>query len=97
MSKAVILKTDRGVLITGAWQCSNGGWFDAQGCFNYCNVDGKSDTYIRNQVEKLLGITSLMGRRPKQDEDWYKNRENFIDIEIPYDEVEQEYSYEDYI
>lgn len=97
MSKAVILKTDRGVMIMGAWQCSNGSWFDAEGCFKYCNIDGKSDVYNEHQAKKLSFMSAHLAFRPKHDKDWYKYRENFIDIEIPFNEVEQEYSYEDNI
>lgn len=96
MSKAVILKTDRGVMITGAWQCSNGTYFDAEGCYQYCNGQ-VNDFWNEHQTRKLLYEATTLGHRPKQDKDWYKNRENFIDVDIPYNEVEQEFSYEDII
>lgn len=35
--KGVILKTDDGIKLFGCLQCSNGSWYNAEGCFKYCN------------------------------------------------------------
>lgn len=95
MSKAVILKTNNGVLLLGNWQCSNGAYWDAEGCFKYCNGE-RIESLNRHQAYKLADQATTLGFRPKTGKDWYKHRENFIDIEIPYDEVDQTWK-EDYI
>ena len=92
MAKAVILKTCHGVKLFGSIQCSNGAYFDAEGCFNYCNSP-QGEFEKRLQAKKLLSNATLLGHKPKTDEEWYKNRENFIDVEIGYDDVNQEYSW----
>ena len=93
MSKAVILKTNEGILLVGAWQCSNGAYFDAEGCFKYCN-SAESELTNKHQSFKLTSLATPLGFRPKEKDDWYKHRENFIDIGIPYDDVEQDYLWE---
>lgn len=90
MAKAVVLKTNYGVNLIGAWQCSNGSYWDAEGCFNYCNNE-RTESMNRHQASKLIYNSTTLAFNPKTDEDWYKHRENFIDIEIPYDNVIQEY------
>ena len=93
MAKAVILKTNEGVLMVGAWQCSSGAYWDAEGCFNYCNSE-VNEWRKKHQAQKLIYNSTTLGHEPKTEEEWYKNRENFIDIEIPYDNVNQEYCQE---
>lgn len=90
MAKAVILRTFGGVYLMGNFQCSNGAWFDAEGCFKYCNLE-KSEFLKEHQAGKLISNATFLGPRPRTGDDWYKHRENFIDVEIPYDDVEQEY------
>ena len=34
MAKITILKTNKGTKILGAIQCSNGAYWDAEGCYN---------------------------------------------------------------
>ena len=82
MAKAVVLKTDVGVKIIGCLQCSNGTWFDAEGCFKYCQEE--SDFLSEHQANKLKGCSSTLGH-DKTQKDWYKHRENFIDVEIDID------------
>ena len=86
--KAVILKTNNGIMLMGAIQSSNGAWFDAEGCYQYCNCENTKAGTL-NQVHKLLYSSTKIGSLPKESEDWYRNRENFIDIEIPYQGVIQ--------
>lgn len=80
MAKAVVLKTNMGVFIMGTIQCSNGTWFNAEGCFKYCQ--GKTESLSKHQASKLIVNASKLGHE-KKDENWYKFRENFVDIEIP--------------
>lgn len=92
MAKGVILLTDKGVKLMGSIQCSNGSYFDAEGCFNYCNGE-KSELLNKHQANKLVAnATSLNVRENAEDEDWYKNRENFKDVEIDYN-VDQTYKW----
>ena len=37
MAKVVILKTSEGVKLIGNFQCSKGAYWNAEGCFKYCN------------------------------------------------------------
>lgn len=90
MAKAVILKTNEGVMLTGNFQCSNGSWFDAEGCFNYCNAN-ETEALNKHQMHKLINNATLLGHQPTAEPNWYKHRQNFIDIEIPYTDVIQEY------
>lgn len=90
MAKAVILKTNEGVMLTGNFQCSNGVWFDAEGCFNYCNTN-TTEALNKHQMHKLINNATLLGHQPITEPDWYKHRKNFIDVEIPYTDVIQEY------
>ena len=83
MAKAVILKTDTGIYLLGAMQCSNGAWFDAEGCFKYCHQEG-TDFWNKLQADKLKCTATQIGR-DKFSEDWYKHRENFIDIDVPFE------------
>lgn len=92
MAKAVILKTHKGIMLIGSWQCCNGAYWDAEGCFNYCN-DTTSEYNKKHQSVKLYTNATLLGPNPKATEDWYKYRENFIDIEVPYDDVDQTYEH----
>lgn len=89
MAKAVILKTDRGLKIMGSIQCSNGCIFDAEGCFRYCN-EHISEHRDRLQAQKLMYASGTLANEPNEKEDWYKDRENFVDIGIPY-ECDQSY------
>lgn len=89
MAKAVVLKTDHGIKLFGNTQCSNGLWFDAQGCFNYCNME-VSENMQQLQASKLIYGSTTLASNPKQCSDWFKNRENFIDVEISY-ECDQSY------
>lgn len=88
MAKAVILKTNKGVRLMGTMQCSNGHWFDAIGCFNYCNTT-PFNIMSEHQASKLIYSSTIIGAECTDDE-WYKNKENFIDIEIDY-ETNQSY------
>lgn len=81
MAKAVILKTSVGTRIMGALQDCSGNWFDAEGCFNYCN-DNNADS--KHQASKLINLSSDLGNERVEDKEWYKNRNNFIDVEIDY-------------
>ena len=90
MAKGVILKTSGGVYLIGTIQCSNGSWFDADGCYAYCNLE-ETEFWNEHQSRKLCSSATLLGHLPIVEKDWYKYRENFIDVEIPFDEVAQEY------
>ena len=83
MTKAVILKT------MGSIQCSNGCIFDAEGCFRYCN-EHISEHRDELRAQKLMYVSGTLANEPKEKEDWYKDRANFIDIEISY-ECDQSY------
>lgn len=37
MTKVTILRTNKGTKILGTMQCSNGAYWDAEGCYKYCN------------------------------------------------------------
>ena len=89
MAKVVILKTNKGVMMMGGWQCSNGAYWTAENCYKYCNSED-SDFFNSHQAHKLMNVATHLGFYPKAEEYWYKNRDNFVDIEIGYDEVDQE-------
>ena len=84
MAKAVILKTNSETKILGALQCSNGAWFDAEGCFKYCNNE-TTDFGKKHQASKLLAISTTLGSDKVDDEKWYTDRNNFIDVEIDFE------------
>ena len=97
MTKAVIIKTKDGTYLMGNRQCSNGYWFDAEGCFNYCNKVGKDgdaedekDFLSQHQSKKLLHASTLIGNDFVIESNWYKNKDNFIEIGI---DLRQEYEY----
>jgi hypothetical protein len=90
MAKAVILQTDKGIRIMGTTQCCNGAWWDAEGCFKYCNENGRSEEFCKLQAEKLIYNSSTLAWQPKGKENWYRSRENFIDIELDF-ECDQTY------
>lgn len=94
MAKATILKTNIGIMVMGSIQCSNGAWFDAEGCYKYCNEEEKSDIFCKLQSDKLIYNSTLLSREPEAPDDWYKHRENFIDIEIAF-ECNQSYNFKD--
>lgn len=75
MAKAVILKTSEGVKLVGSFQCSNGAYWDADGCFKYCNSES-SETLNALQVTKLLYNATILGFEPKTKGDWYKDKKN---------------------
>lgn len=79
----VLLKTKDGTYLMRAIPSSNGARFDADGCFRYCNEEGRSETYNKHSASKLCGISTLLDADAKS-EDWYKHRENFEDIVIEY-------------
>lgn len=92
MAKGVVLKTDRGVMLMGAIQCSNGAYFDAEGCFQYCNVSYMIPKHqvSRHQANKLIGCSTTLSRNEFAEYNWWENRANFIDVEIPF-EIDQNY------
>lgn len=94
MAKATIFKTNIGIMMIGSIQCSNGAWFDAEGCYKYCNEDGMSNIFNKSQSDKLIYNSTLLSREPKAPDNWYKYRENFIDIEIAF-ECNQAYNFKD--
>lgn len=84
MAKVIILKTNKGTKILGATQCSNGAYWDAEGCFKYCNL-GNSDFYNKHQASKLLSIATDLGNECSNKDEWWKSRDNFIDLEINFE------------
>ena len=77
--RAVIIKTDEGMKLKGNMQCSNGAWWNAEGCFNYCQE--RTEFLSKHQALKLKSASTTIGHETAGN-DWYKHRENFIDIEI---------------
>ena len=88
MAKAVVLKTSNGVLLFGSIQCSNGAWFDAEGCYRYCQENTKA--LCEHQARKLIANATMLAHYPKESGEWSLHRYNFIDVEIPF-EVDQTY------
>lgn len=87
MAKAVILKTNTGIYLFGSMQCCNDSWFDAEGCYKYCQE--KTEFYSFHHSQNLkFNATKIGHERTKTD--WYKHRKNFIDIEVPF-ECTQDY------
>lgn len=92
MAKGVVLRTDRGIMLMGAIQCSNGAYFDAEGCFKFCNVSYMIPKHqiSRHQANKLIGCSTTLSHNEFAEPNWWENRNNFIDVDIPY-EVNQSY------
>ena len=95
MSRVTILRTNKGTKILGTTQCSTGAYWDAEGCYRYCNLlgtnlKGSYPSMEEHQASKLLMFASDLGNDCVNEEKWWKNRENFVDIEIGY-EVDQTY------
>ena len=91
MAKGVILLTDDGVHLLGTIQCSNGAWFDASGSFKYCNCEA-TESMNKHQAFKLKASATSLNVRPGfKSADWYKDPNNFIDVNIDY-EVDQTYN-----
>lgn len=91
MAKVTILRTNKGTKILGTTQCSNGAYWNAEGCYKYCN-DMDTDFMKEHQAFKLVSIASDLGYDCVDEEQWWKNRDNFVDVEIDYD-VTQIYQY----
>ena len=91
MAKVTILRTNKGTKILGATQCSNGAYWDAKGCYTYCN-SMDTDFMKEHQAFKLVSIASDLGYDCVDEEQWWKNGDNFVDAEIDYDVV-QAYQY----
>lgn len=89
MAKAVIMETNIGTRILGSTQCSNGTYWTAQSCYEYCNRLN-DDLLDLVQVSKLIQYSGGLGHNEVEDNFWYKNRDNFIDIDIDY-ETDQQY------
>ena len=93
----VLLKTDDGIFLKGAIQASNGSWFDAQGCFEYCNGEQNetvNDHAKRMKARKLKSVSTLVSYSMNGDKDWYLDRANFVDYKIESDsDVDQKYDY----
>ena len=89
MAKITILKTNSGTRMLGATQCSNGAFWDAEHCFTYCNNNG-SAFLNEHQASKLVACSVELGNDVSSEKEWWKNRNNFIDVEIDY-EVSQDY------
>ena len=53
--KGVILKTDDGIKLFGCLQCSNGSWYNAEGCFKYCNDNKKPKPIAVERAAKPYG------------------------------------------
>lgn len=92
VAKGVVLKTDQGIMLMGAIQCSNGAYFDAEGCFKFCNVSYMIPKHqiSRHQANKLIGCSTTLSRNEFAEYNWWENRANFIDVEIPF-EIDQSY------
>lgn len=90
MAKAVVLKTNIGVLLLGSFQNIDGKWFDAESCFQYCKEE--TDLLVSHQVKNLISLTTKIGSE-KTAFDWYEHRNNFIDVELPI-KCSQEYKEE---
>lgn len=88
MAKAVILKTNHGTYIIGSLQCSNGAYWTAENCYKYC--DEESDFLKAHQASKLIEASTKLGHDKVLEDDWYKNRDNFVDVEISF-ETSQKY------
>lgn len=86
MARVTILKTNIGTRILGTTQCSNGSWWDADGCYKYCNNED-SEFMRRHQASKLISISSDFGTI-KAEERWWENRENFVDVEIDFETIQ---------
>ncbi len=92
MARVTILRTNKGTKILGATQCSNGAYWDAKGCYKYCN-SMDTDFMKEHQAFKLVSIASDLGHDCVDEEQWWKNGDNFVDAEIDYDVV-QTYQYQ---
>lgn len=93
MANGVLIKASDGIYLMGSIQCSNKEYFDAEGCFKYCQADisgFRKGILSGHQASKLLASSTLLGREKNDNPEWYKDRSNFIDVDINYD-VDQTY------
>lgn len=84
MAKAVILKTNDGIKLVGVINRNDIVLENAESYFNSCN-NNKNDFFNMQQLSKILAKATHLSLTPVAGNDWYKHRENFVDIEIPYE------------
>lgn len=82
VKKAVLIKTDDGIMIFGSCQSSSCEQWDADGCHRYCN-SGISETSNNHKSLMLKSGATIIDPKVVVNSSWYKDRENFVDIEIP--------------
>ena len=82
MAKAVLLKTNDGIRLVGVVKRNNLTLENAESYFNSCN-NNKTEFFNMQQVAKLLANATTLSFNPVTGNDWYKHKENFVDIEIP--------------
>lgn len=81
VKKAVLLKTDQGIMVFGSCQSASSEPWDADGCYRYCH-SGISVTSNRHKSLLLKSSATIIDPEIKAGEDWYNDRANFADIEI---------------
>lgn len=80
MARVTLMKTSSGVYLMGTMQCCNGAFWDAEGCFKYCQED--SEFLSQHQASKLIYASTKIGHDKVEEQEWWKNRNNFIDLEL---------------
>lgn len=71
-----LIFTNEGIFSIVAKPCSNGAMWTAENCYKYINNEkGWED----HQADKLKWFGKLIDENTKRDENWYLDRNNFID------------------
>jgi hypothetical protein len=83
-SKGVLMYTDEGLRILGI-QYSNRKPWTKEEAFKYCNHSEESDFQNQVRANKLKLKSVLFNTGNKEDKDWYKNTNNFKEIDITID------------
>lgn len=76
--RATVLRTDRGTRLFWTFQDNRGYFFDAEGCYQYCQENGAKG---KIQARKLIHLSKKILDHTEP-ENWYRYRNNFMDLEI---------------
>ena len=76
----ILIITDSGIMQFGAVRGENGDYFTAKTLYEYCNKYPHDETLTKTMVGNVVRNSRIINQNKKGETDWYKKRENFIDI-----------------